>query len=169
MWRDVFLYEKKITAVKLLKTNIGQGSRQSKRYWGCQNIQFICVPKRGKKFQQIVFHLEAYSVNFPRRWIYRNLWVRRIKCSSIWQWRQNRAKEEKSPYSSYSKIFPPSPSRIIDGLSYIYEITHLGESSVSNTPSFYSHIWMKWIWCNLWRNTNRSSFIHFHLLSAYCM
>lgn len=43
----------KITAIKLLKTNIGQNSQQSKRYRICQNIHFIHVPKREKNTSKL--------------------------------------------------------------------------------------------------------------------
>ena len=94
MWRNVFLCEKKkITAMKLLKTNIGQGSQQSKRYWVCQNIQFIHVPKRRKNTSKL-FSICKYIL-----WIFPEdefvSFKNRMPKYLIKRTRWNKAKEEK--------------------------------------------------------------------------
>ena len=91
----MFLCEKKKkkTAVKLPKTNIGQGSQQNKRYWVCQNIQYIHVPKRGKNTSKL------FSICKHILWIFPEdefvSFKNRIPKYLIKRTSWNRAKEEK--------------------------------------------------------------------------
>ena len=100
----MFLCEKKkITAMKLLKTNIGQGSQQSKRYWVCQNIQFIHVPKRRKNTSKL-FSICKYIL-----WIFPEdefvSFKNRMPKYLIKRTRWNKAKEENSCPSAFKELY----------------------------------------------------------------
>lgn len=98
--------------------------------------------QKGEKYQQIIFHLQISSVNFPRRWIYRNSWVTKIECPSIWYREQAEIRLRRKKIFIYSIIkysHHHHPGSLMGWQDHWF-----GENlSLKHTHTFiYSHIWM---------------------------